>query len=101
MYYLTHHYAFPLGQSVPEMYTGQVIRICSIGQHPGYTKLYNEEDNQEVTFSEMDIKFENRHGPADQINLINFQMRLTEKYLMLTAESVRNQVNSTWNIYER
>ena len=101
MYYLTDRYAFPLGQSVPEMYTGKVIRICSIGRHPGYTKLYNEEDNQEVTLSEMDSKFENRHGPANQINLINFEMRLSEKYLMLTAESVRNQLNTSYNIYER
>ena len=61
MHYLTHCYAFPLCQSVPEMYTGKVVRICSIGRHPGYTKLYNEDDNMEFTFSEIRFLYQKIH----------------------------------------
>ena len=68
MLYFTSSYAFPLSQSVPEAYIGQVIRFCSDGQHRGYTKLYCEKGNHKITVSDIgfNIKPQYRHGPAER-----------------------------------
>jgi len=65
MHYNTSHYAAHRSVTLPEAYTGSVVRIYTDDVHTGYVRLIKEKDNTELQLSDLTSwTGGTRHGPA-------------------------------------
>jgi len=65
MIYNTNHYAAHQSATLPESYTGGIVRINTDDVHTGYVRLIREKDNAELRLSDLyQLTSEIMHGPA-------------------------------------
>jgi len=65
MIYTSSRYAVHRFVTLPETYTGSIVRIYTDDVHTGYVRLIREEDNTELQLSDLCTPTdETRHGPA-------------------------------------
>jgi len=65
MSYKTAHCAFSYSHRVPNIYSGDIVRVCTEDVHVGYVRLICEKSNTELQLKELgELADKTMHGPA-------------------------------------
>jgi len=99
MVFDSFHHAFNRSVTLPETYTGGIIRIYTDDVHTGYARLIREKDNTELLLSDFCSPNEDemRHGPAiltdNKLNILKYKYGLSDSTIDGSRSAINNLIS--------